>query len=191
MIADWIGEREEDNFNPTAVGDKNFIWPVPTSPLFGQISPSYGLAQINRCYHPDISIASSEEPVFAANWIAEEIVAGRDRQDWTTVKYCQKLFEIARFERGFFSHHFFCYHLFAGIKPSSLAATFGNRRPNVKVEQPARPGKEGHPFMSSIRRVNRGLLSLVSRRSPSLSFSSRSSSFLSQDFLSSTRYTPQ
>jgi hypothetical protein len=92
ILEDWVGAREGRNFDPTAVGDKDFICPVPTSPLYGQISPSYGLAQINRCYHPDISIASSEDPVFAANWIANEIIAGRAREDWTTVLNCRKWF---------------------------------------------------------------------------------------------------
>src|SRR5690349_2512683 len=59
----FIG-RHEATFDPNAVGDKDFVCNLKGSPLYGQISPSYGLAQINRCAHPDISVQQALDPVF-------------------------------------------------------------------------------------------------------------------------------
>jgi len=74
-IAVWIAQHQSQ-LDPTTVGDKNFVCNLPNSPLYGQITPSYGLYQINQCSHPDISIASSEDPTFAANWAAQQIATG-------------------------------------------------------------------------------------------------------------------
>jgi hypothetical protein len=65
--ADFIF-RHESGYDPTRLGDASFVCPVPASPLFGRISPSYGLAQINLCYHPSITVSEALSPVFAANW---------------------------------------------------------------------------------------------------------------------------
>lgn len=42
----------------------------------GRREQSYGIFQIDLDYHPEISIASATDPVFASKWAAKEWVAG-------------------------------------------------------------------------------------------------------------------
>ena len=46
---------------------------------------SYGLVQINRLAHPNISITQAEDPNFAIGYLATELKAGRGSQ-WTCYK---------------------------------------------------------------------------------------------------------
>lgn len=77
----FIAFHESQN-DPAAVGDKDFVCNLPRSPIFGEISPSYGLFQINLCAHPDVSVSDAENPFFAARWAAQQIAAGNINQ-WT------------------------------------------------------------------------------------------------------------
>lgn len=76
--------KKESNFDPDAVGDKDFVCNLPRSPLYGKISPSYGLGMINRCAHPNITIASATDPVFAINFIAQSFVQGTENKEFST-----------------------------------------------------------------------------------------------------------
>lgn len=76
--------KKESQFNPSAVGDKGFVCNLKASPLFGQISPSYGLYQINRCSHPEVSEEQALDANFAIQWGADTILAGKASQEWTT-----------------------------------------------------------------------------------------------------------
>lgn len=52
----------ESGMNTGAIGDKNYVCKEPTSPLYGQVSPSYGVLQINRCWHYALTIEELFDP---------------------------------------------------------------------------------------------------------------------------------
>lgn len=45
---------------------------------------SYGLVQINRLAHPDISISEAKDPAFSIAYLAKNISNGKSRQMWYT-----------------------------------------------------------------------------------------------------------
>jgi len=48
----------------------------------GEREPSFGLAQIHRPSHPDITSAQSSDPLFSIGYVVENVVAG-NKDMWT------------------------------------------------------------------------------------------------------------
>jgi hypothetical protein len=86
-LASYIGDKEGQN-NPQAIGDADYVCPEPKSPYYGQITPSYGLAQINLCWHPEVSIASATDLAFSVDWMLDQIIAGKQNQ-WSVIRFCR------------------------------------------------------------------------------------------------------
>lgn len=67
----------ESTYNRYAKGDRDYVCKKT-----GQVSPSYGLAQINLCFHT-VTREEAESPEFAVDFLAQNIKAGRCRL-WST-----------------------------------------------------------------------------------------------------------
>lgn len=79
--------KGESGFNPTKVGDKTYICTNPRT-VPGQISPSYGLVQINiACYHPHVTKEQALDPEFSVRFLAQGLADGHC--SWWTV--CRNL----------------------------------------------------------------------------------------------------
>jgi hypothetical protein len=70
----------ESHYNVVALGDKGFICPKT-----GQIAPSRGLVQINRCYWPN-EYKLAYDPEFAIDFLARQLKKGRCDY-WSTCPY--------------------------------------------------------------------------------------------------------
>lgn len=62
--------------------------PVAVSP-----TADYGLVQIHLAAHPDITKAQADNPVFAANWMAEEFKEGHENA-WTCYRTLKSIKDI-------------------------------------------------------------------------------------------------
>jgi hypothetical protein len=72
----------ESRYNPKAIGDTKYV-----CPLTGKVAPSYGLVQINSCWHK-VSIEQSFDVEFSLNFLATHLKKGNCKL-WTT---CSNLF---------------------------------------------------------------------------------------------------
>lgn len=69
--------RNESTYNTEALGDRGYI-----CPRTGQIAPSRGLVQINKCYWPD-EYKLAYDPEFAVTFLAIQLKKGRCHY-WST-----------------------------------------------------------------------------------------------------------
>lgn len=69
--------KYESTYNPTAEGDVKYVCTAKKSPLYNQTAPSYGLVQINTCWHPDVSYAQATDPAFALEFLAKNLSEGK------------------------------------------------------------------------------------------------------------------
>jgi soluble lytic murein transglycosylase-like protein len=72
-VSEWVMHeiiRKESRYIYNAIGDTNYV-----CKRTGQISPSYGLAQINRCWH-NYSIEQLNTPEFAIEFLARHLAQG-------------------------------------------------------------------------------------------------------------------
>lgn len=65
----------ESQFKSDAVGDMNIT--CTHGVYMGLPVRARGLAQITRCYHPEVTDAQAFNPRFSIEWLAREIAIGR------------------------------------------------------------------------------------------------------------------
>lgn len=70
----------ESQYNVNAKGDGKYLCAKT-----GKIAPSWGLAQINECWHPEVSYEQATNEDFAINFMAELLLKGECHQ-WTTCR---------------------------------------------------------------------------------------------------------
>jgi hypothetical protein len=75
----------ESRYNPKAKGDGHYVCTAMQTTNYGKITPSYGLAQISTCWHPEVSILQSTNEDFALNFMAHLLLKGECKQ-WTTCR---------------------------------------------------------------------------------------------------------
>lgn len=63
--------KAESSYNPQAVGDKTYFCKRTR-----QVAPSYGLVQINVCFH-DVTIEQAFTPEFAIEFLARHLSQGK------------------------------------------------------------------------------------------------------------------
>lgn len=61
----------ESQYKTTAMGDTTYF-----CQRTGKAGPSYGLVQINTCWHPMVSYAEATSPEFALTFLAKELKKG-------------------------------------------------------------------------------------------------------------------
>lgn len=71
----------ESRYKITAMGDTTYF-----CQRTGEYGPSYGLVQINTCWHPMVSYAEATDPEFALTFLARELKAGRCHL-WSTCPF--------------------------------------------------------------------------------------------------------
>jgi soluble lytic murein transglycosylase-like protein len=69
---------KESTYNIRNVGDVNYVCKST-----GKVSPSYGLVQINLCWH-NITTEQAFDPEFAIEFLAENLSKGRCKRLWST-----------------------------------------------------------------------------------------------------------
>lgn len=69
--------KAESNYQLEALGDKSYV-----CKRTGQVSPSYGLVQVNRCWH-EYPIEQLQDPEFAISFLAENLSKGQCKL-WST-----------------------------------------------------------------------------------------------------------
>jgi soluble lytic murein transglycosylase-like protein len=72
--------KAESTYQPEAIGDKGYYCKKT-----GQITPSYGLAQINLCFHP-VTVQQAHTPEFAIEFLAKKLARG-ECYLWSTCPY--------------------------------------------------------------------------------------------------------
>lgn len=70
--------ENESRYNPKAKGDKTYVCPIT-----GEVAPSHGLAQINECWHPEVTLEQAQDPEFAVTFLVKAIAEGRC-SEWST-----------------------------------------------------------------------------------------------------------
>jgi len=70
--------KNESSYRPSVEGDSDYICPAT-----GKVSPSYGLAQISSCWHPEVTYAQATNEEFAITFLAMHLAEGRCYL-WTT-----------------------------------------------------------------------------------------------------------
>ncbi len=70
--------KHESSNNPTRVGDLNYF-----CKRTGKIGPSYGLVQINSCWHPEVSYSQAMNMEFSINFLAKALSQGKC-YEWST-----------------------------------------------------------------------------------------------------------
>jgi len=70
--------ENESRYNPTAKGDLNYVCKAT-----GEIAPSHGLAQINECWHPEVTLEQAHDVEFSIEFLVKAISEGKCKQ-WAT-----------------------------------------------------------------------------------------------------------
>lgn len=78
----------ESSYQADAVGDMKLL--CRQGPFRGLPVRARGLAQITRCYHPEVSDFEAFSPRFAVDWMAEEIAEGHGCRESSVYRklYC-------------------------------------------------------------------------------------------------------
>ena len=70
--------KNESSYNPLAKGDVGYYCKRTQ-----QIAPSFGLVQINSCWHPNVSYEQATDPEFAIDFLARNL-ADKKCYLWST-----------------------------------------------------------------------------------------------------------
>jgi len=70
--------ERESSYNRIAKGDREYV-----CPRTGKIAPSHGIAQINECWHPDVTLDQAHDIEFSVDFLVKGIAEGRCGQ-WST-----------------------------------------------------------------------------------------------------------
>jgi len=70
--------NNESTYDTFAKGDRNYVCPKT-----GEVAPSFGLVQINTCWHPEVTYAQATNEEFAITFLAMHLAEGRCYL-WTT-----------------------------------------------------------------------------------------------------------
>lgn len=73
----------ESGLRDEATGDEAYKC-TAKGPNFGKLTPSYGVAQISTCWHPEISIKQSTNFYFAVDFLLQGLKDGKCHSEWST-----------------------------------------------------------------------------------------------------------
>jgi len=72
----------ESKFETDRVGDTDKVCNLPTSPNYGKVIKSRGVAQINNCSHPEVSNKEAFDFYWSVDWTINKLNNGKAKEWW-------------------------------------------------------------------------------------------------------------